>query len=156
MLHVLLLPIQRFCFGSSIPSSSSSAGADGFLAEAQKKKTRHDDDDARPPALRRAVEERFTVVMSVHTHIQYPSPPRGEGALRRRRSAVGNTWVGWGLILVDFFLGWQVTFVPFYARRPFPSKETRRRLEGDDPDPPVVPGGQGIGLGSRNLERAGR
>jgi hypothetical protein len=126
------------------------------LAEAQKKKTRHDDDDARPPALRRAVEERFTVVMSVHTHIQYPSPPRGEGALRRRRSAVGNTWVGWGLILVDFFLGWQVTFVPFYARRPFPSKETRRRLEGDDPDPPVVPGGQGIGLGSRNLERAGR
>ena len=46
-----------------------------------------------------------------------------------------------------FPLGWQVTRVPPYVRRPFPSKEIRRISERDDPGPPVVPGG--IGLGSR-------
>ena len=51
---------------------------------------------------------------------------------------------------------WQVTRVSSYVRRPFPSKETRRISERDDPGPPVVPGGQEIGLGSRNLERADR
>jgi len=39
------------------------------------------------------------------------------------------------------------------VRRPFPSKENRRILERDDAGPPCVPGGQEIGLGSRNLER---
>jgi len=39
--------------------------------------------------------------------------------------------------------------------RPFPSKENRL-LERDDLGPPFVPGGQEIGFGSRNLERAGR
>ena len=43
----------------------------------------------------------------------------------------------------------QVTLVSSYVRRPFPSKETRRILERDDPGPHVVPGGQGIGLESR-------
>ena len=38
--------------------------------------------------------------------------------------------------------------------RPFPSKEIRRISERDDPGPPVVPGGKGIALGSRTLERA--
>jgi hypothetical protein len=74
----------------------------------------------------------------------------------RRRSAVGNQWAGWGSIPVVLSLGWQVTCVSSYVRCPFPSKETRRILERDDPGPPVVQGGQGIGLGSRNLERAGR
>jgi len=47
-----------------------------------------------------------------------------------------------------FPLGWQVTRVSSYMRRPFPSKET--------PGPPVVPRGQAIGLGSRTLrERIG-
>ena len=36
--------------------------------------------------------------------------PRGEGALRRRRSAdMGSTWVGWGAIPVVFPSGIQVT-----------------------------------------------
>jgi hypothetical protein len=58
----------------------------------------------------------------------------------------------------SIFAPWdlQVTLVPPYVRRPFPSKEIRRISERDDPGPPVVPGGQGIGLGSRTLERAGR
>ena len=50
-----------------------------------------------------------------------------------------------------FSLGWQVTRVPPYVRRPFPSKENRQISERDDLGPPVVPGGQEIGLGSRNL-----
>ena len=41
---------------------------------------------------------------------------------------------------------WQVTRVSPYVRRPSPSKENRRISERDDPGPPVVPGGQGIGL----------
>jgi hypothetical protein len=53
---------------------------------------------------------------------------------------------------VGFFpLGWQVTRVTPYVRRPFPSKENRQISERDDLGPPVVPGGQEIGLGSRNL-----
>ena len=36
-----------------------------------------------------------------------------------------------------------------YVRRPFPSKEIRQISERHDPGPPVVPGGQGIGLGER-------
>ena len=40
--------------------------------------------------------------------------------------------------------------------RSLPSKEIRRISEGDDPGPPVVPGGPWIGLGSRTRERAGR
>jgi hypothetical protein len=55
-----------------------------------------------------------------------------------------------------FSLGWQVTRVSPYVRGPFPSKEIRRISERDDPGPPVVPGGLGIGLGSRTPERAGR
>jgi hypothetical protein len=50
-----------------------------------------------------------------------------------------------------FSLGWQVTRVPPYGRRPFPSKENRQISERDDLGPPVVLGGQEIGLGSRNL-----
>ena len=52
---------------------------------------------------------------------------------------------------VDAFL-----ILQSYVRRPFPSKETLRIPERGDPGPPVVPGGRGIGLGSRPLERAGR
>jgi hypothetical protein len=70
---------------------------------------------------------------------------------------------------VVFFPGWQVTRVPPYVRRPFPSKENRQISERDDPGPPVGlpahasdgwagimstdrdPGGQEIGLGSRSL-----
>jgi len=48
-------------------------------------------------------------------------------------------------------MGWQVTRVSSYVRRPVPSKENRRILERDDLGPPVVPGGQEVGLGSRNL-----
>ncbi len=51
-------------------------------------------------------------------------------------------------------LAWQVTRVSPYVRGPFPSKEIRRISGRDDPGPPVVPGGLGIGLGSRTLERA--
>jgi len=54
--------------------------------------------------------------------------PRGDGTLRRRRSAVGNTWAGCGSIPVVFLLRLQVTRVSSYVRRLFPSKETR--LEG--------------------------
>jgi hypothetical protein len=36
------------------------------------------------------------------------------------------------------------------TRNPFPSKENRQIPERDDLGPPVVPGGQEIGLGSRN------
>jgi hypothetical protein len=50
-----------------------------------------------------------------------------------------------------FSLGWQITRVPPYVRRPFPFKENRQISERDDLGPPVLPGGQEIGLGSRNL-----
>jgi hypothetical protein len=53
-------------------------------------------------------------------------------------------------------LEWQVTRVSPYVRGLFPSKEIRRISERDDPGPPVVPEGLGIGSGSRTLERAGR
>jgi hypothetical protein len=43
-----------------------------------------------------------------------------------------------------------------YVQRPFPSKENLRISERDDLGPPFVPGGQEIGVGSRNLERADR
>ncbi len=68
-----------------------------------------------------------------------------------RRPAVGNTWAGWGSMPVVFPLVWQVTRVPPYVRRPFPSKENRQISEMDDLGPLVVPGGQEIGLGYRNL-----
>jgi hypothetical protein len=55
-----------------------------------------------------------------------------------------------------FPLGWQVTRVQPYLRRPFSFNEIRRISDRDVLGPPVVPGGQGIGLGSRTLERAGR
>jgi hypothetical protein len=63
---------------------------------------------------------------------------------------------GPGGVRYPFFfpLRWQVTRVPPYVRRPFPSKENRRQIsERDDLGPPVIPGGQEIGLGSRNLRR---
>ena len=44
-----------------------------------------------------------------------------------------------------------MTRVPPYVRSPFPSKENRQISERDDLGPLVVPGGQEIGLGSRNL-----
>jgi hypothetical protein len=72
----------------------------------------------------------------------------------RRGELVGRVWFD-----PRSFFSWdgrQVTRVSSYVRRPFPSKETRRISERHDPGPPVVPGGQGIGLGSRTLERAGR
>jgi hypothetical protein len=72
-----------------------------------------------------------------------------QGALASQAFRLGNKWAGWGLIPILFPLAWQVARVSSYARRPFPSKETRRILERDDPGPPVVPGGQGIGLGER-------
>ena len=65
------------------------------------------------------------------------SPREGRGHWRRRRSAVGNTWAGWGSIPVVFSLAWQVTRVSSCVRRPFPSKEIRRISERDDPGPPV-------------------
>ena len=68
----------------------------------------------------------------------------------------GERWAGWGSIPVFFSPGWQVTRVSPCVRGPFPSKEIRPISERDDPGPPVVPGGQGIGLGSRTLARAGR
>jgi hypothetical protein len=55
-----------------------------------------------------------------------------------------------------FALGWQVTCVSSDVRRPFSSKENRRISERDDLGPPFEPGGQEIGLGPRNLERADR
>jgi hypothetical protein len=67
------------------------------------------------------------------------SPREGRGHTRRRRSAVGNTWAGWGLI--------PVLFSPWHGRSsvshpnvrgPFPSKEIRRMSERDDPGPPVA------------------
>jgi hypothetical protein len=51
---------------------------------------------------------------------------------------------------VVFSLGWQVTRVPPYVRRAFPSKDNRQISERDDLGQPVVPGGQEIGLGARN------
>jgi hypothetical protein len=71
-----------------------------------------------------------------------------------RRPAVGNTLAGWGSLF--FSMGWQVTRVPPYVRRPFPSKENRQISERDDLGPAVVPGGQEIGLGSRNLRPQGK
>ena len=66
-----------------------------------------------------------------------------------RRSAVGNTWAGWGSIPVVFFSR-PTCDVPFPPRRPgeywqlmFPARPLYR-----------APGGQGIGLGSRTFERA--
>jgi hypothetical protein len=54
-------------------------------------------------------------------------------------------------------------FSPWMAGHPCPTLRARslslqgdRTSERDDPGPPVVPGGLGIGLGSRTLERAGR
>jgi hypothetical protein len=41
--------------------------------------------------------------------------------------------------------------VPPYVRYLVPSKENRQTSERDDLGPPVVPGGQEIGLGSRYL-----
>ena len=40
---------------------------------------------------------------------------------------------------------------PALVRRPCPSKEKRQASQRDDLGPPVVPGGEEIGLGSRNL-----
>ena len=45
---------------------------------------------------------------------------------------------------------------PLSHTRPFPSKENRQISERDDIGPPVVPGGQEIGLGSRNLRPSRR
>ena len=67
-----------------------------------------------------------------------------------RRSYMGR------VVFDPRIFAWQVTRVSSYVRRPFPSTETRQISERDDPGPPVVPGGQGIGLGSRTLEREGR
>ena len=67
-----------------------------------------------------------------------------------RRYDVGATWAR-ASIPVLFPLGRQVTRVPPYVRYPFPSKENRHIPERDDLGPPVVAGGQEIGLGSRNL-----
>ena len=49
--------------------------------------------------------------------------------------------------------GHYASFVPHstYVQHPFPSTENRQIQERDDLGPPVVPGGQEIGLGSRNL-----
>ena len=44
-----------------------------------------------------------------------------------------------------FALGWP------YVQRPLPSKENRQISKRDDLGPPVVQGGQEIGLGSQNL-----
>ncbi len=54
-------------------------------------------------------------------------------------------------LLSSLSLGWQVTRVPPYVRRPFPSKEKRQISERDVLGLPVVPGGQEIGLGPRDL-----
>jgi hypothetical protein len=73
---------------------------------------------------------------------------------RLRRPTVGNTWAGWGSIPIVFFpgmAGHPCPLVPPYVRRPFPSKENRQISERDEIGPPVVPRGQEIGLGSRNL-----
>jgi hypothetical protein len=87
-------------------------------------------------------------------HCSESVPPRGgEGSLRRlRRSAVEETWAGRGSM--------PVVFSPGMACHPCPtlratslslSKENRKISERDDLGPPVVPGVQEIGLGSRNL-----
>ena len=49
--------------------------------------------------------------------------------------------------------GWEATPSPVShpTRHPFPSKENQQISERDDLGPPVVPGGQEIGLGSQNL-----
>jgi hypothetical protein len=52
-----------------------------------------------------------------------------------------------GVLLILHPLGWQVTCVPPYVRRPFSSTEHRQISDRDDHGPPVVP----EGLGSRNL-----
>ena len=45
----------------------------------------------------------FALITSFFSRVR---TPRGKGALRRRRrSAVGNTWAGWGSIPLVFFLG---------------------------------------------------
>ena len=63
---------------------------------------------------------------------------------------MGTTWGRVGLGARSFFpLDGRSPRVPPYVRRPFPSKENRQILERDDLGPPVVPGGQEIGLGSR-------
>ena len=115
-----------------------------------------------PPSLLLSLSVHDTTTTPGPCSEKSASPREGRGHCAagvppcRRRSAVGNQWAGWGSIPVVLSLGWQVTCVSSYVRCPFPSKETRRILERDDPGPPVVQGGQGIGLGSRNLERAGR
>ena len=80
-------------------------------------------------------------------------PPGGEGVLRRlRRPAVGNTWAGWGSMPVIFFAGMAGHPCPTLRATSLSlSKENRQISERDDLGPPVVPGGQEIGLGSRNL-----
>jgi hypothetical protein len=72
------------------------------------------------------------------------SPREGKGHRRRRRSAVGNTWAGWGSIPVVFPPGMAGHPCLIHERRPFPSKEKRRISERDDLGPPVVSGGQEI------------
>jgi hypothetical protein len=56
-------------------------------------------------------------------------------------------WGMWGSMPAVFPLGWQVTRVPPYERRPFPSKENRQISERDDLGPPVEPGGPGDRFG---------
>jgi len=110
--------------------------------------------------------------LSLSLSLSRPGAPRGQTesggivprSFARARAPRGGVtvWPDSALCLTTFihFLivnktSLSLSLAP-YVRRPFPSKETRRISERDDPGPPVVPGGQGIGLGSRTLERAGR
>jgi hypothetical protein len=66
---------------------------------------------------------------------------------RLRRPAVGNTWAGWGSMPIIFSPG--MAGHPCHTLRAtsLSSKENRQISERDDLGPPVVPGGQEIGLG---------
>jgi hypothetical protein len=104
------------------------------------------------------------------SHLGFPPQQRSwSPALRRARARTeapqafrrGESWEHMGRVGLP--LGsipvvpppWEVTRVSSYVRRPFPSKETGEHWPGMIPARPLYQG-QGIGLGSRNLEKVGR
>jgi len=69
---------------------------------------------------------------------------------------VGNAWAGWGARCdTRIFFPLDVSSPVSHPMCDVPFPPRRAISERDDPGPDVVPGGQGIGLGSRTLERAG-
>ena len=108
-LSLILIIIMPLSFSAGAPPSSWALPLlqDGFLAGAIWYTTRRRRCQA--PALKRARH-----------------PGRGRGHWRRRRSAMGNTWAGWGSIPVVFFPGMAAPSHPCLILR-----ATSLSLQGD-------------------------